>query len=165
VGARGSAKRRSSARGPQGPPGPSLIVQEVYGENQARPTTLTEPLPGGTFFDILTVPITTTVGTHLDIEAALGALATVVGGSPSGNFGIRVTVDGVSTGLGASVTLANTGFPVLVSFSMCPQVAVAAGVHSVVLQWYAEAAFDDSILQFVTADRDGCSMRVREVVP
>jgi hypothetical protein len=161
-----------------GPGGSGGIVQELYAENQTRPTSVTQPAPGGVFLPILSLNLTTTKGNFLDIDASLGATVDDLGlGANYIESGVRLLVDGVSTGLGsfltslmvfnwAPVELLNTS---LVNFSMTARVPVTPGAHVVTLEW-SVAGFAggktpvDSAIEFLAPDRDGCAMFVREVV-
>lgn len=144
--------------------GNGAIVQEVYAENQVRPTVLSEPAPGGLFFTILALAVTTTTGHFLDIEASLGAIVFGGAGATFVDSGIRLLVDGVSTGLGSAMTL---GVVVtdLVNFSIGARVPVLPGAHTVELQWFVggDGAAAKSI-GLNNPDLDGCSMFVREVI-
>lgn len=165
-------------RGPAGPPGPagpagdSLLIQEVYGENQARPTVYDQAAPGGVFQTVLTVNITTTTGTYLAIEAFLSALTDGGVGSTETESSIRILADGISLGLGSTETHTNinnalepfVALSLTARYPLAP-VVLAPGLHTIELQWMiqGDGAANKSI-GFLSIDQDGCAMFVREMV-
>jgi hypothetical protein len=152
--------------GPGGSSGSGTIIQKQYGENQERPTVLTEPAPGGTFETILSVAITTTIGSFLDITASLSALTDGGVGSTNTEASIRILVDGVSSGLGATQSAVNdnNNLEPFASVTLEQRVAVAPGPHTVELQWSVRGdGGGDKLIGFLSEDQDGCSMFVEEV--
>jgi len=140
----------------------NVIVQEKVVENQVRPTVLAEPIPGGIFFTVAALAITTTAGSFLDIDASLGAL---MAGDPGATVdgGVRIVVDGDASGIGSGVTIDATGNDKLVNFSIQGRVAITPGPHTVELQWYVASGTSESLIGFINPNLDGCSMCVREV--
>jgi hypothetical protein len=149
------------------------IIQEEYGENQARPTVYDQVAPGGVFQTILTVNITTTIGTYLAIAAALSALTDGGAGSTNVEASIRLLIDGVSSGLGSTESAINdnnnlepfVAMSLLKRFPLAPLV-LAPGPHTVELQWMVQGdGAANKLIGFLSPDQDGCSMFVREMLP
>lgn len=141
------------------------ILQVVPGENQVRPTVLVSPPEGG-WHTILALSITTALpASILEIDATLGALATAELEALC-DAGIRILVDGASSGLGASqsfvVDVANP--EQLVSMALSVSHAVSAATHLVELQWYVAGGTTEALIGFINEDLDGCFMRITETL-
>ena len=152
--------------------GSGSVLQRLYVEDQVRPTVYAQPAPGGVFATILSLPITTTSGTYLAINASLSALTDGGIGSTETEAAIRLLVDGVSTNLGSTQTSINdnNNLEPFVALSLLARVPVsplvlAPGAHLVELQWMVQGdgAADKSI-GFLVPDQDGASMYVEEVL-
>lgn len=162
---RGTIAKRSGRR--LGSGSVTVIQGPLYAENQVRPTVYQQVAPGGVFATVLTLNITTTVGTFLDIEADLSALTDGSAGSTEAEAAIRILVDGVSGGLGSSETLLNdnANLEPFVALSLSPRIRIGPGPHVVELQWMIQGdGAGDKLIGFLVADQDGCSMHVWEVL-
>jgi len=152
--------------------GSGSVLQRLYVEDQVRPTVYAQPAPGGVFATILSLPITTTSGTYLAINASLSALTDGGIGSTETEAAIRLLVDGVSTNLGSTQTSINDNnnlepFVALTLLARVPllPLVLSPGAHLVELQWMVQGdgAAEKSI-GFLVPDQDGASMYVEEVL-
>ena len=111
-----------------------------------------------TFVDLLTVSVTTTAGSKLALEAIASALITV---SALQVF-FQLTVDGVKVGPACAIT--GSGANVRQTVSLIALVAgLAAGAHTVKLQWRVASANTATIDVVTNPDRAGARLQFTEV--